>query len=337
MEIRHFITLPITEKSQAAEARRHAARLTGILGFSKKDASNVAIIVTELAMNLAKHSIGGELFLHELVCETAVGIEVLALDRGPGMANVGQCLTDGYSSSGSPGTGLGAVQRLSSIFDVFSAPVQGTTILARYWSDPNEEHLLSGDFNVGVVSTPKPGETVCGDGWAMKGSGNHANLLLVDGLGHGLLAAEVSRAAIETFKRISVIDPAEILVKIDNALRGSRGAAVAIAEIDQFKQVVRFAGIGNISACILSRGVIKKMVSLHGIVGGEVRKIQEFTYPWPDQGCLLMHSDGLHNWYQFERWPGILYKHPGIIAGRFYQFANRGSDDSTVVVVRPKN
>lgn len=337
MEIKHYIALSINEKSQAAEARRHAASLTGMLGFSKKDASNVAIIVTELAMNLAKHSNGGELLLHELIYKTAVGIEVVALDKGPGMANIGQCLTDGYSSAGSPGTGLGAVQRLSSAFDVFSVPEQGTTILARYWPDPNLENLSSYPFDVGVVSTPKPGENVSGDGWAIKRSGYHANVALVDGLGHGLLAADVSRAAVEAFHRISLLSPSVILSEIDEALHGSRGAAVAVAEIDQFSKVVRFAGIGNISACILSTVGIKKMVSHHGIVGGGVRKIQEFNYSWPDHGCLLMHSDGLHNRYQFERWPGILNKHPGIIAANFYQCANRGTDDSTVVVVRPRS
>ena len=336
MEIKHYIAQAVTEKSQAAEARRHAASLAGILNLSRKDASNVAIIVTELAMNLAKHTTGGELLLHQLRHKTAVGVEVIALDKGPGMANIGQCLSDGYSSTGSPGTGLGAVQRLSTLFDVLSVPQLGTVVLVRYWSDPKVERSSTGGFHVGAVSIPKPGESFSGDSWTIELTGNRAKFLLVDGLGHGQLAADASNAAIRAFHKISQDGSANVLTAINKALHGTRGAAVAVTEIEQLAGILRFAGIGNISSCIWTRDGIKKMVSLHGIVGADVRKIQEFSHPWPNQAILLMHSDGLHNRYVFEKYPGIMNRHPGIIAGVFYRDNNRGSDDSTVLVARAK-
>lgn len=336
MEIRHHITLSVTEKSQAAEARRHAAKLAGILGLSRTDASNVAIMVTEIATNLAKHAVSGEMVLQELRHKAAVGIEILALDKGPGMTNIGQCLSDGYSSTGSPGTGIGAIQRLSNLFDILSVPELGTVTLVRYWTNSNVENELSSGLNVGVISVPKPGETICGDGWAIDDGHNHTKLLVVDGLGHGLLAADVSHAAIRAFHMNSDLGPSEILKAIHEALFGSRGAAVAITEIDQVSRIIRFAGVGNISGALLSLTGIKKMVSQSGIVGADIRKIQEFTYALPDKAILLMHSDGLQDRCNFDRYPGILTRHPSIIAGVFYRDHFRASDDATVLIGRLK-
>ncbi len=337
MEIKHHIALSVTEKSQAAQARRHAASLADSLGLSKTDASNVAIIVTELATNLAKHATSGELLLHGLKRRDAVGIEILALDKGPGMSNVGQCLRDGYSSSGSLGTGLGAVQRLSTFFDVSSVPQLGTAVLARYWSDPKPEGFSSDGLEVGAVCIPKPGEDACGDGWAMDNTGNRTLIMLADGLGHGLLAARASQEAIRVFRQKSrLLNPREILGAIHEAIRGTRGAAVAVAEIDPVSRLVRFIGIGNISGSILSRQGVKNMISLNGIVGGEIRKLETLTYPWPDNALMVMHSDGLISHWNLERYPGILNKCSSLIAGVLYRDYFRQTDDVAVLVARYK-
>jgi anti-sigma regulatory factor (Ser/Thr protein kinase) len=337
VEIKHHIALSVTEKSQAAQARRHAASLAGFLGLNKTDASNVAIIVTELAMNLVKHAANGELLLHGLKCENSVGIEVLALDRGPGMANVGQCLLDGYSSAGSPGTGLGAVQRLSTMFDVHSVPQLGTAVLARYWSNPKPERLSSDGMEVGAVCRPKPGEDACGDGWAMENVGNRTLILLADGLGHGLFAAEASQEAIRVFLRNSRLNPKEILRAIHDDLIGTRGAAVAVSEINLGSRLVQFSGVGNISGSILSRQGVRHMISHNGVVGGEIRRLETFTYPWPDNALMLMHSDGLTSHWNLERYPGILNKCSSLIAGVLYRDYFRRTDDVTVLVARSKD
>src|SRR5436309_3144918 len=83
-----------------------ATELAGRLGFSRTGAGNVAVVVTEAATNLVKHATAGEILLYALQCGQIGGIEALALDRGPGIANVAKCLRDGYSTTGSPGTGL---------------------------------------------------------------------------------------------------------------------------------------------------------------------------------------------------------------------------------------
>jgi hypothetical protein len=117
-------------------------------------------------------------------------------------------------------------------------------------------------------------------------------------------------------------------------LRSTRGAALAIAEIDFEQQSVRFAGIGNIAASIFSFTEHRHLLSHNGTVGHEIRKIQEFSYPWYANGILIMHSDGLSSKWQIDRYPGLMQKHPSLIAGVLYRDFNRDRDDVTVLVAK---
>ncbi len=109
---------------------------------------------------------------------------------------------------------------------------------------------------------------------------------------------------------------------------------MAIAAIDLERQILHFAGVGNIAGTIINPAGNSNLVSHNGTVGHEVRKIQEFTYAWPRGGLLVMHSDGLKSQWRLERYPGLLAKHPTLSAGVLYRDFNRGRDDVTVVVAR---
>src|SRR5258708_212767 len=121
----------ISDPTHVSEARRAAARQAQSLNFTAHREANLAIVVTELARNVLVHGGGGEIILQPLSDQVAAGIHVLALDKGPGIADLARCMTDGFSSSGTPGTGLGAVARLASSMDVYTRPNEGTAILAR--------------------------------------------------------------------------------------------------------------------------------------------------------------------------------------------------------------
>ena len=155
----------VTEASQVAEVRRHVAALAGKLGFSETDAGKAAIVATEAATNLAKHAVQGEVIVRLLEAPDRNGIEILALDKGPGMVNVAQSLRDGYSTAGSPGTGMGAMSRLARSFDLHSAPEKGTAVLAEVWSGRASEGKSPDSMDMGVVCRAKRNEVVCGDGW----------------------------------------------------------------------------------------------------------------------------------------------------------------------------
>lgn len=332
VEVRDQLSLQVTEVSEVAEARRAATAMAGRLGFGETEASNVALAVTEAATNLVKHATGGEILLYALQSDRVGGIEVLALDRGPGIANVAQALRDGYSTTGSPGTGLGATKRLAATFDIHSVPDVGTVVLARLWSKPLP--ATSPPLEVGGVSLPKPGQEVCGDRWAAAWSPDRTLVLVADGLGHGPGAAEAALEAVQTFNKQAALTPAAIVEAIHAALRSTRGAAVAVAEISSPREEVRFAGVGNISGVVFSTEGSRQMVSYNGTAGHVVRKIKEFTYPCPADALLILYSDGLNTHPRPERYPGLTKRHPDLIAATLYRDYARGRDDATVVVAR---
>jgi anti-sigma regulatory factor (Ser/Thr protein kinase) len=333
VEVRDMFDLPMTEVSRVAEARRVAAALAGRLGFSETGAGNVAIVVTEVANNLVRHASGGKILLYVLQSGRIGGIEVLALDRGPGMANVAKCLRDGYSTTGSPGTGLGAIKRLATSFDIHSISGLGTVLQARLWSRPLPTGPLP-FLEVGAVSLPKPGEDINGDRWAIAWLPERALILVADGLGHGPAAAEAALEAVRTFHEQAALPLAPIVEAIHAALRSTRGAAVAVAEIAPSQETVRFAGLGNISGLVFSTERNHQIVSHNGTAGHAARKIREFTYPWPTGALLILHSDGLITLLHPERYPGLIKRHPDLIAATLYRDYARGRDDATVVVVR---
>ena len=86
--------IPIREDSQVAEARRAAVALAQSLGFDATHQGRVAITATELATNLIKHGGGGELLVSAFADTDEIGVELMALDRGAGIADVGAALRD---------------------------------------------------------------------------------------------------------------------------------------------------------------------------------------------------------------------------------------------------
>lgn len=330
------VVLAIDDATMAGEARRAATALAGRLGFDETERGKVAIITTEAATNLSKHARGGVIVIQGLEDGAIGGVDVLALDPGPGMPDVERCLADGYSTAGSPGTGLGAMARLSASFDIYSLPGTGTAMLARLWSAPHpERHRASGPA-FGAVSLPLAGEEVCGDQWSIEEVAGKTVLLVADGLGHGLPAAEAAREAVRVFGERASLGPAEIIHAAHAALRSTRGAALAVAQMDPGRGEVRYAGVGNVTGAIFGTGAERgtSLVSHNGTVGHTIRKIQEFTYPWAPGSLLVMNSDGLATQWQLGRYAGLASRHPGLVAGTLYRDFKRGRDDVTVVAIR---
>jgi anti-sigma regulatory factor (Ser/Thr protein kinase) len=327
----------IQEQTDVAGVRRASMALASSLSFDETSAGNVALVVTETAKNLLKHAGGGQMILRSLESRGAVGMEMLALDKGPGIADLGRCFQDGYSTVGTPGTGLGAIARLSSTYEIYSRPGQGTALMAQVWKrgPAGGPPVSPPRFSVSGVSVALQGEEESGDDWIFQENGHCARLTLADGLGHGALAADAARAAVRT-AREQLHQPAPALLEqMHGALRSTRGAAVAVAEIDPPAQILRFAGVGNIAATIVPQsGPARHLVSHAGTAGHELRKIMEYTYPWDSRSLLVMHSDGLQTQWSFERYPGLIERHPSLIAGVLYRDYTRRRDDVTVVVAR---
>jgi hypothetical protein len=249
------------------------------------------------------------------------------------MEDVLQSLSDGHSTSGSSGTGLGAVRRLADDFDIYSQPGHGTAVLARLRSDraaaPRAEVL-----DVGGVSVALNGETVCGDGWTTSVDHGRVQIVLVDGLGHGPHARDAALAATDAVPAASIGSPVDTLTAMHHATRHTRGAAATVVSFEPRASVVSVAGIGNVSAAIVGHDVVRRAVSLGGILGHDVRTFREYRYPWAAEALLVMHSDGLISHWSFEPYPGLRQRSPALAAAVLYRDFQRGRDDVTVVVGR---
>ena len=329
------ISIPVVEPSQVGEARRAAATLSEALGFDDTGRGEVAIAVTELATNLVRHAKSGEIVLRSLPSISGGGLEVLALDRGPGITNLAEALRDGYSTRSTPGTGLGAVKRLAGTFAMYSAAQAGTAVLVQF--RPGDWGLgaaaAAAALECGSVCLPKRGEEANGDACRVEHvEGGRTMILLADGLGHGLLAADASRQAVRLFRENATLEGPKLLELLHAGLRSTRGAAAAVADVRHGQHEVRFTGVGNISGTLITGGATRSMVSQNGTVGAEARRIQEFTYPFADDTLLVMYSDGLASRWQLSQYPGLQFKHPSLIAGVLYRDHRRERDDVTVLV-----
>ena len=332
-----MVCIHIGEMSGVIEARQTAMTICEAQGFSAALSGKVAIIVTELAINIVKHAGEGDLLIRPCNEAEVSGIECLALDRGPGIKDISMSLQDGNSTGTSPGNGLGAVRSLSSTFDLYSQEGKGTAVLARIDKEPSapvSHPPHSSRLEIGVVCLPLVPNEPCGDGWDVIQSQDRTVILVVDGLGHGPEASKVSLLATRIFRKNPAGSPAEILETLHAALKSTRGGVVAVVAIDEGSNKITFAGAGNISGRIINGPASHRMISLTGAAGVEIRKFREFSYPWEPGALLILHSDGLGVHWDMENYPGLAQKHPALIAGVLYRDHTRGSDDVTVLAVK---
>ena len=322
----------ITDTSAAATVRRSAEAMASRLGFDSTRTGQLAIVVMELATNIVKHAKQGEMLLSECGAGADRGIEVLALDKGRGVADFDQSVLDGRSTAGTLGHGLGAIRRMADTFEIFSLPAKGTAALSRLWSKQHDTRAAS--FSLGVVNVPKSGETVSGDAWSANVGPYAASVIVADGLGHGILAAEASGAAITEFERDPFRSPSQSLEDVHSALRPTRGAAVAIASLDFEHDVLRFAGIGNVAGVIIEGTTRRSLVSHNGTAGHTARHMHEFNYPLVRSSVLVMHSDGLATSWNAADYAGLWGRDPSLVAGVLYRDFTRHRDDVTVLVGR---
>ena len=328
-------SINVSDGSQVAEARRVATAAARAHGFDDHDAGRVSLVTTELATNLIKHANAGVVMIDSYAAESGTGIECIALDLGGGIADVAAAMRDGHSTAGSSGTGLGAAWRNSHSFDIYSQRDHGTAILCRFERGSPTLNDRGRFPTFGAISVPMIGEQFCGDSWFRRVLPQGQLLIVADGLGHGPMAAEASLGAINSVRDLAADLPSELLHRMHIAIKATRGAAVAIARLDEASNSITFAGIGNVAAAAVSPdGTMQRMVSSNGTIGRVARTIRNFYYDLPREGLVIMASDGIGTNWTLDRYPGLMQRHPSLIAAVLYRDFNRGRDDATVLVVR---
>ena len=327
----HAVSL--SDLTSVSEARRLVQQIGGALHMSEVRLGEAAIIVTEAARNAVVHGKGGHLLIAGYEDNDRPRMQVIALDSGAGIPDLSRAMQDGYSTSGTPGTGMGAIRRLASTFEIFSG-IKGTAVFAEIAEHPIRDVPL---LEVGGFTVPIRGERVCGDAFHWVQGGDRLLVTMVDGLGHGLHAAEAAQEAVKISQKYASEPPGEVLARMHDALKKTRGAAAAVAEIRPLAGTLTFAGIGNISAVVISKALSRSLVSHSGTLGHVMARIQEFKVEWPRDAILVMHSDGLQTRWDLTQYPGLMARSPALIAGVLFRDFRRERDDAGVLVIKNRS
>ncbi|WP_432929504.1 ATP-binding protein [Microbispora sp. CA-135349] len=330
MRSRHEdVWIRTADPSVIGAVRRSAVALAAAAGFGENRTGQVAVAVTEAVSNLVKHAVDGVVLLRPHV-ERAGTVELVAVDRGPGIADLARALRDGYSTAGTLGIGMGAIARMASGWDVHSMPGRGTVLVMHFTADgaPGPPLRVSG------MRRPIGEESVCGDSFAFVDTGTAITVLLCDGLGHGGAAAHASREAVRIFLDDPDAPPAAVLERVHRGLSHTRGGAAAVARVE--RETVWFAGLGNVSGWIAHAEGRQGMISQPGIAGHQGRHPRQYEYPLPRHATVVLHSDGLTDRWDPAAFPGLFAHSPAVVGATLLREAGSRRDDACVVAVRQR-
>jgi serine/threonine-protein kinase RsbT len=126
-------TVAIRTSEDVVLARQAVREWAVQLGFSLVEQTKVVTAASELARNTLVHGGGGTMTLQALGDGKRSGLQLVFEDTGPGIANIQDALRDGFTTGSGLGLGLGGARRLSSEFEIHSAPAQGTRVRIVRW------------------------------------------------------------------------------------------------------------------------------------------------------------------------------------------------------------
>ncbi|GAB6984609.1 SpoIIE family protein phosphatase [Nocardioides pyridinolyticus] len=320
------VWVAVDEGAAVATARRRAATVAAALGLPEERVGEVEIVASELATNLVKHAGGGDLVVRST---PSGGVQLLAIDSGPGTRDLEALIDDGVSTAGTLGVGLGAVRRLATRLRVWAEPARGAVVVAEIAGADEAEDP------VGRLVRTLRGETVCGDVIATRRTARGWLLMVADGLGHGTLAAEPARRAAVVLESSVSEDPRDLVQRMHSALGGTRGAAVAVSRVDLDSGVLTHAAVGNISGRLVGAGQRPRtLISQPGIVGHRLPRVVENRHQLDDVDLVVLHSDGLT-----EKWDAATLPVPGrhgatVCAAVLLRDAGTRRDDASVLALR---
>jgi anti-sigma regulatory factor (Ser/Thr protein kinase) len=324
---------PIVHPEDIGAVRRAVSRMAVQNMMDATRRAHAELVVTELASNLLHHALPGGFVLARPV-ETAAGtgIELLGVDRGPGISNLDAALNGGVPAGEGLGCGLAGVRRLATAFDVYTLAGSGTVVMARLLPDG-----ATGAQRWAGVSVALDSGAECGDAWAIADHGGQTTAIVVDGLGHGAKAAEAAHAAVDAFESGSSDDLEQLARDVHAAMRSTRGGAVGLCRLDPQQRRADFVGVGNVTGRLVANGSSQAMVSMSGTLGLELTppRIRQLTYDLADYATLVMNSDGVRDGFDVDAHPGLFKHDPLVVAAVIHGERARGTDDATVLIVRP--
>jgi anti-sigma regulatory factor (Ser/Thr protein kinase) len=334
MEILLPQTIEIQHSSDISKARQAANSLGEDLGFDPTACEEISLAMTELATNLVKHAQGGKLTLTPLDESGRIGLAIESVDSGPGIADVEQALTDRFSTVGTRGTGLGAINRLMDNLDITSELGRGTSIIARKWIRLQNTSIHPCPLAFGVATRPRITGEENGDAFVIKQWAESALVGVIDGLGHGQMAHHAAQAARQYVDSHFDLQLDQIFQGVGRACRATRGVVMALARFDWGLSRLVFASVGNIEVRVFPSSVPFSFSIRRGVIGLNAPNAVVTEHPWSLDNVLVLHSDGLRTHWDWKDFSGLANQPAPSLAKNFLRLLAKEEDDATVIVVR---
>ena len=330
----HYKDFRADDRSFFSLIKKEIHGLAAGAGFDELRLGKIDIIIAEITSNFNKYANDGHLLAGLGRNETGEYFEVIGVDAGPGIPDLGRVLSDGYSSTSSLGHGLGGIRRLSDQFDLYSMKDWGTILLSRvYLQDAPRTRKKWLDCQ--GLNIPKTGERVSGDGYFTRDEKETWRILVADGLGHGMGAHEAVEKAGEVFAECAGESPTEIIRYIHERIRKTRGIVGVVIVLDKKTRRWTIAGVGNISIKWMGHNTSRTYISYNGIIGYSIPgSLNDHDLSQDEFYEFIACSDGVRSRWDLGKLPGICAHHGMIIAAAIFKEFARGTDDTSIIVCK---
>jgi anti-sigma regulatory factor (Ser/Thr protein kinase)/serine/threonine protein phosphatase PrpC len=302
------------------------------IGFPDVHGHEVGLVATELAANLLRHAAHGTITLSRIDSDEAAGIQIESRDAGPGISDVDQAITDGYSTAGGLGLGLGTVNRLMDELDFYSAGDCGLHLVCKRWIRPDILGRLDSRVTFGAATRPYRRAKENGDAFLVKQWDAKALIAVIDGLGHGQFAQRASQAARHYIEQHFDLPLEKLFRGVGRACRATRGVVMALSRLDMAQGKLQVASIGNIETRLVGGSEKLNLMIRRGIVGLNAPEAVVTESVWSGRALLVMHSDGLTSQWTWDKFRDLEGQPPAAIAQRLLGALGKSDDDATVVV-----
>jgi anti-sigma regulatory factor (Ser/Thr protein kinase)/serine/threonine protein phosphatase PrpC len=318
------------DEGSVSEARERVRVVGRAQGLPETEVERMAIVVSELARNQLAHAHGGAVAVLPVARGGVPGVEVIAADRGAGIADPTAALSGQGNAVGSMGAGLASVVRQADEVDFDVRWGEGTCVRARKYAVPPPYRS-----EVGLIGRAYPGERISGDHALWIWSEEALVVGVADGLGHGPEAREAADRAMERMRERPLLAPEHILDHCDVGLKGTRGAAMGIVRLERRSGALSQVCMGNIATLVCRPGRVEIMGCSPGVLGiprQQVRAIRSESWLRPGE-LLVMHTDGLSSRTTMED-AVLLRHHPLVVAHELVRRFAKNHDDALVLVAR---
>ena len=334
----------VAHLSDASLASREAKSMALEIGFNNNISDEISLVVKELATNLCKHAASGKLIIKSVSEDNKNGIQIESLDKGKGIVDIERAITDGFSTSGSLGYGLGTVNRLMDDFNIDTQchGETGTHIVCKRWLRENlkKSHLCSLEF--GAATRPHPQMKVNGDSFVIKHWESGSLVAAIDGLGHGTYAHRASESARKYVDSHYDLPLGDIFRGTSRALKATRGAVMALARFDYISGnnnkktniKLTFGSIGNIEVRVVGSSERMSFIMRRGIIGGMAPNPVISEHEWNPENILILHSDGLRTHWKWDDFSKYADQSATVIAQNMLRTLMKDNDDAVIIVVK---